>query len=324
MVSARPLVNKGLIKRVGSGNSISVWEDPWIPASRPRPATGHGANFYPHLWVSELMTPGTSTWNLPLLHQLFDSEDVPIILGIPTSSTTRPDSMGWFFTKSGTYTVKSGYILAQQSLDEANPIKYGPDISPLQAYTWKVKWARLRSRGIQIDPQCVRCGMAPETVNHMLFECPPALQVWALSPIPTALDHFPTGDPNDIINHAASEAVACRTAQEKQEVTPALVGDPAELSVKGEICQIDGSWKATDPRAGLGWYNFNTETGEKLMGTCNLRRGISPLQAKLEALVWAMQCMLRQKKLTIVFQTDCSDVVKMVSKPEEWQLLQQD
>ncbi|CAA7047092.1 unnamed protein product [Microthlaspi erraticum] len=54
------------------------------------------------------------------------------------------------------------------------------------------------------------------------------------------------------------------------------------------------------------------------MGTCNLRWGISSLQAELEALVWAMQCMLRQRKLTIVFKTDCSDVVKMVSKLEEW------
>ncbi|CAA7055684.1 unnamed protein product [Microthlaspi erraticum] len=31
-----------------------------------------------------------------------------------------------------------------------------------------------------------------------------------------------------------------------------------------------------------------------------------------------MQCMLRHKKLVMVFETDCSDVVKMVSKPEEW------
>ncbi|CAA7037587.1 unnamed protein product [Microthlaspi erraticum] len=54
------------------------------------------------------------------------------------------------------------------------------------------------------------------------------------------------------------------------------------------------------------------------MGTCNLRWGISPLQTELETLIWAMQCMLQNNKLTVVFQTDCSDVVKMVSKPEEW------
>ncbi|CAA7031250.1 unnamed protein product [Microthlaspi erraticum] len=38
---------------------------------------------------------------------------------------------------------------------------------------------------------------------------------------------------------------------------------------------------------------------------------------ELEALLWAMQCMLRHNNLLTIFQTDCSDVVKMVSKPEE-------
>ncbi|XP_019090127.1 PREDICTED: uncharacterized protein LOC104738339 [Camelina sativa] len=38
MVFAHSLVHKGLIKRVGSGNSILVWSDPWIPAQSPRPA----------------------------------------------------------------------------------------------------------------------------------------------------------------------------------------------------------------------------------------------------------------------------------------------
>ncbi|XP_019093256.1 PREDICTED: uncharacterized protein LOC109129458 [Camelina sativa] len=30
IISARSLVNKGLIKRVGSGDTISIWTDPWV------------------------------------------------------------------------------------------------------------------------------------------------------------------------------------------------------------------------------------------------------------------------------------------------------
>ncbi|CAA7023630.1 unnamed protein product [Microthlaspi erraticum] len=86
----------------------------------------------------------------------------------------------------------------------------------------------------------------------------------------------------------------------------------------GDICQIDGAWKETESRAGLGWFYLNMNTQEKLMGTRNLRRGISPLQTELEALIWAMHCMLRHNKLLTRFETDCSDVVKMVSTPEEW------
>ncbi|CAA7040542.1 unnamed protein product [Microthlaspi erraticum] len=118
IVSARPLVNKGLIKRVGSGISISVWDDPWIPASRPRSAKGNGINFYLHLRVRDLMTPGRPTWNLPLLNQLFDNRDVSLIMGIPTSHLDRPDSMGWFYTKTGRYTVKSGVYFSGRTLTQ--------------------------------------------------------------------------------------------------------------------------------------------------------------------------------------------------------------
>ncbi|CAA7029233.1 unnamed protein product [Microthlaspi erraticum] len=214
---------------------------------------------------------------------------------------------------------------------------------------------------MQIDPQCMRCGMAPETVNHTLFECPPALQVWALSPIPTVPNQFPTEglftnmahlfwhlpkdermgmypwliwyiwkarndkvmenvdwDPNEIIVKAAAESLAWAAAQERRATAHSHTETLVQTPISGDICQVDGAWKDTECRAGLGWYFFNTDSPDKLMGTCNLRRGISPLQSELEALIWAMQCMIRHNKLVMVFQTDCSDVVKMVSKPEEW------
>lgn len=41
------------------------------------------------------------------------------------------------------------------------------------------------------DNTCKRCGAETESINHLLFECPMASQVWDLSLIPTLPGRFP-------------------------------------------------------------------------------------------------------------------------------------
>ena len=55
-----------------------------------------------------------------------------------------------------------------------------------------------------------------------------------------------------------------------------------------------------------------------MMGAMNLRRSLSPLYAECEALIWAMECMKTLQFSDVVFATDCSQLVKMVSSPEDW------
>ncbi|KAG7567099.1 Ribonuclease H-like superfamily [Arabidopsis thaliana x Arabidopsis arenosa] len=81
--SARSLVNKGLIKRVGSGKSISVWEDPWIPAQFPRPAKSNGSLVDPLLKVNNLIDSRSIFWNVAFLEEIFDPEDIAIISALP-------------------------------------------------------------------------------------------------------------------------------------------------------------------------------------------------------------------------------------------------
>lgn len=50
----------------------------------------------------------------------------------------------------------------------------------------------LRARGIQGDICCARCRASEESINHVYFECPPTLQVWVLSKIPSNSAIFPT------------------------------------------------------------------------------------------------------------------------------------
>ena len=51
---------------------------------------------------------------------------------------------------------------------------------------------KLKSRHCTRDSSCVRSGAEVESINHTLFESPPpALQCWALFPVPTAPGFFP-------------------------------------------------------------------------------------------------------------------------------------
>ena len=46
-------------------------------------------------------------------------------------------------------------------------------------------------RNMRCDNYCPRYGEPEESVTHAIFECPPALQAWALSSIPSSSQTFP-------------------------------------------------------------------------------------------------------------------------------------
>ena len=54
------------------------------------------------------------------------------------------------------------------------------------------------------------------------------------------------------------------------------------------------------------------------MGARNTRASQSPLHSEMEAFIWAMECMRNLRQFTFTFATNCSQLVKMVSEPEEW------
>ena len=141
-----------------------------------------------------------------------DPQDVKIIESIRLSRYQLEDKDGWHFTTNGKYTVKSGYQVERVYPDRAKPPAFfGPTVDGLKSFCWKVRcppklkhflWQlvtgciavkkNLQARGITGDICCTRCGPEEESINHVFFECPPALQVWALSKIPSNPTIFPT------------------------------------------------------------------------------------------------------------------------------------
>ena len=91
----------------------------------------------------------------------------------------------------------------------------------------------------------------------------------------------------------------------------------SEHVVNSERCMIDGSWTHDELFSGYGWTWITSRGITQLLGARNQRRRISPLHSELDALSWAMECML-QLSTCHAFGTDYKDLVSMIQDPGAW------
>ena len=54
------------------------------------------------------------------------------------------------------------------------------------------------------------------------------------------------------------------------------------------------------------------------MGARNVGASLSPLHSEVEALLWVMECLRNLHQFRVTFVMDCSQLLKMISKQEEW------
>ena len=95
-----------------------------------------------------------------------------------------------------------------------------------------------------------------------------------------------------------------------QNVDHLIIGDKSR-------CYIYGAWRAQDLCTGQGWFYEAGGSTDTMMGAMSILKSLSPLHAECEALIWAMECMKTLHISEVVFATDCSQLVKMVSTPTE-------
>lgn len=174
------------------------------------PAIPRGPSFNPSLRVSELIEPISLKWKTSLLQEQVEPDDIPYILSLKPSKSPKAINYCWNLTKSGVYSVKTEYDLAMETEGLETPPVIEPSITGLQAKVWKLKTSKkiqhfiwqalsncipvcslLSDRHCGTDRHCPRCDADEETRNHLLFECPPSVQTWALVNIPHAPGLFP-------------------------------------------------------------------------------------------------------------------------------------
>ncbi|XP_060969549.1 uncharacterized protein LOC133036814 [Cannabis sativa] len=109
----KELLHKGIISKIGNGENTCTTRDHWIPGFR------HVTPISPVPNKVESFITSSMTWDIAALHRCYPTHVVEQILAIPLPLTPFPDDQIWEFSKSGVYSVKSGYHL---SLSSTSPL----------------------------------------------------------------------------------------------------------------------------------------------------------------------------------------------------------
>jgi ribonuclease HI/exonuclease III len=198
LLAGRELLLAGLLWRIGDGKSVSIWSDKWIPRPTMFSVFSPCTVLPESAMVADLISGEPPEWNKGLIRSIFLDDEADLICDLPLSRYHQPDRLIWQATSSGEFTVRSAYHFEVERLDQ----KKGECSNSRQFMNlWKILWGlqvpnstkvflwracndilptkeKLKKRGVIEDDLCCFCGVAQETIAHIIWECPSSQDVW--------------------------------------------------------------------------------------------------------------------------------------------------
>ncbi|MBA0731459.1 hypothetical protein Golax_022779 [Gossypium laxum] len=197
--SARELIGEAILWRVGNGDRINIWNDPWLP--------GRGKNkiFVQEIrptWktVNQLIETEANTWNGEMVHNLVDKTTAARILSSPISGSSSEDMIVWKHEGFGEYIVKSGYrvlttaYLQNTTHTSSNDNDYKEFYQALwslnipekiKIHSWRLvnnlvpHFGNLARKTLCVEVICSLCKADLEDSDHLMLSCGTLQCVWA-------------------------------------------------------------------------------------------------------------------------------------------------
>lgn len=196
------IVRKGVIWRIGDGNNIEIWRDPWLPRdNNRRPITPRRQVLL--RYVSELINPITGEWDKELVHDVFWEEDAKIILAL-TVHQGRDNMLAWHFDSKGNFSVRSAYKVCRDDLIRHSGSQIGSSSDStvlVETKMWSQIWnlrapgkikhflwrmahnshalrMNLQQKKMELNTKCLLCQRVDEDGGHLYFKCKQVKKLW--------------------------------------------------------------------------------------------------------------------------------------------------
>ncbi|CAL1395745.1 unnamed protein product [Linum trigynum] len=144
------------------------------------------------LKVAEFICPTEGCWLLDKLGEWFPPEVCRAIRGIPLARREIDDKLVWHEASDGIFSLKSANHLAVRLDQQAGG--WRPLVCWMDQGSWKRVWnlaippklkvflwqvlhrfpptmEALIGRKVDVHPRCPMCWAAPETMEHLFFDC---------------------------------------------------------------------------------------------------------------------------------------------------------
>ena len=210
---SKSIIAKGACFSVGSGSSIDIWTDPWVPWIEGFIPTPKAEEFTQiPLRACHLIDSNLHCWKHNLVRELFTPLSAQAILAIPIPSRPSPDNLIWTPDPKGNFSIKSAYHTGHASLPSIAPIGISwnkiwnlnlPE--RLKMLLWRIEVNVLPTKENLLnclhvsDAYCLFCKDSIESLSHLFFNCPTSRAFWFVVCWGLKTEDLAISHPEDII-----------------------------------------------------------------------------------------------------------------------------
>lgn len=113
-LEAKPLLEEGLLWRIGNGQSTKIWHEKWLPTPTSFKIQSRINKLDAEAKVEELIDQDTKARKMHLIKEILSQEEASTIQKIPLSVCNNQDKLTWRCTTNGLFSVRSAHHLKNE------------------------------------------------------------------------------------------------------------------------------------------------------------------------------------------------------------------